>query len=326
MLITDNKVLTRCAAKYYNTFKVPTMLIESAKKKRKYTSADKASLDIFCDSDKIGVIVNLSQELNTLLWQRVNKYGDWNGAMDAYYDNCLLSILSMVAIDQSKKEYALDTMEELKIIRDKYDLRDNQGRAIRPYFFAHVAKRKGYYDPEKKFYMRQMAPMDFLQDIVDSRKKIGKQSTKITCTIGDIIKCDCADEQARKGYVDLVLSMVNEMDANIRSIYQIKSEVVVDKVGKHELANLYYKRCIDGIKNLNLNNATVRELIVEMDNPNNSHIRRRLWTIVFESLGQELSRLIKVASEPVYTLEECKNTDDADVYIYNYPFKKKLVS
>ena len=98
ILITDDKVLTRCAAKYYNTFKVPTMIVDSSKKRRCYTSADQASLDIFCDNDNIGVIVNLSQEINTIMWDRINRNGDWTGAMDAYYDNCLLSILSEIAI------------------------------------------------------------------------------------------------------------------------------------------------------------------------------------------------------------------------------------
>lgn len=98
ILITDDNVLVRCAEKYYNIFKVPTMIVESSKKKRHYTSSDKADLDIFCDNDNIGVIVNLSQEINTIMWDRINRLGDWKGAMSAYYDNCLLSILSEIAI------------------------------------------------------------------------------------------------------------------------------------------------------------------------------------------------------------------------------------
>lgn len=98
MLLTDNEVMIRCATAYYHVFKVPTMIMSSKKRKRRYTNADKASLDIFCDTDNIGVIVNLSQEINTIMWDRINRYGDWQGAMQAYYDNCLLSILSMIAI------------------------------------------------------------------------------------------------------------------------------------------------------------------------------------------------------------------------------------
>lgn len=329
VLITDDEVLVRCAAKYYNTFKVPTMIVDSAKKKRHYTSADKASLDIFCDNDNIGVIVNLSQEINTIMWDRINRFGDWRGAMNAYYDNCLLSILSEIAIDMTKREYPIDCMEELKIVRAKYNYRDKDGRAIRPHFFAHVAKKKGFYDAKKKNYLSQMAPMDFLQEVINSKRGRGGRGPKydkVTCGISEFIKDDLIDEKPRKGYVDLVLSMVKEMDYNTRMLYQVKSDVVADKEHKIELTNLYYKKCIDGIKNLQLNDATMRELLIEMDNPDNSRIRRRLWTIIFGSLGEELVNLLRKVSTPVYTLEECKLNEEEDVEIYGIPFKKKLVA
>lgn len=326
VLITDNEVLIRCAEKYYNTFKVPTVVIDSAKKKRHYTSVDKANLDSFCDNDSIGVIVNLSQKINTIMFDRINRYGDWKGAMSAYYDNCLLSILSMLAIDATKREYPIDCMEELKIIRAKYDDRDKKDRAILPHFFAHVAKRKGYYDSKRKCYLPQMAPMDYLQDVVKQKSNRGPQGDKIMFSISDLIKESDVDEQPRQGYVDLVLSMVRDMDSKTRCLYQVKSDVVADKERKRELANKYYEECIDGIKSLKLNNATMRELIIEMDKPENSGIRRKLWTIVFGSLGDELTSLLKSVSKPIYTLEECKQDDEFDISIYGIPFKKKLVA
>ena len=326
ILITDDQVLVRCASKYYNIFKVPTMIVDSSKKKRHYTSSDKASLDIFCDNDNIGVIVNLSQEINTIMWDRINRYGDWNGAMNAYYDNCLLSILSEIAIDMTKREYPIDCIEELKIVRAKYNERDKDNRAIRPNFFAHVAKKKGFYDKKKKNYMQQMAPMDYLQDIINKAKIRSPKGTKATCGIGELIKDVEFDEKPRRGYVDLVLSMVREMDYNTRMIYQIRDEKISCKEHKREMANKYFEKCIEGIKNLRLSEATMREILIEMDNPENSRIRRRLWTIVFGSLGEELTGLFRRISVPVYTLEECKETDDYDVKIYNIPFKKKIVA
>ena len=270
--------------------------------------------------------MNLSQELNTLLWHRINKYGDWKGAMDAYYDNCLLSVLSGLAIDGTKREYPIDCMEELRIIRAKYNDKDEKDRAIRPHFFAHVAKRKGFYDAKRKCYLKQMAPMDYLQDIVDKFKGRGPQGSKVTCSIGELIREVPLEEQPRQGYVDLVLSMVREMDTATRCLYQVKSDVIADKERKRELANKYYEKCIEGIKNLNLNAATMRELLVEMDNPENSRIRRKLWTIVFGSLGEELTSLLRVVKQPVYTFEECKESDEFDVRIYDIPFKKKYVA
>ena len=302
------------------------MIVDSSKKKRHYTSADKASLDIFCDNDNIGVIVNLSQEINTIMWDRINRRGDWKGAMDAYYDNCLLSILSEIAIDMTKREYPIDCMEELKIVRAKYNDKDKDNRAIRPHFFAHVAKKKGFYDAKKKNYLSQMAPMDYLQDVVDKNKKWGPQSTKITCTIGEIVNKIYLDDKPRTGYVDLVLSIVRELDLNTRKLYQVRNDIVADKRQKMELSNEYFKRCVECIKNMRLNTSTMRELLIEMDNPDNSGIRRKLWTIVFYSLNEEMSALFQHISSPVCTLEECKSTDECDVMVYGLPFKKKLIA
>lgn len=326
ILITDDNVLTRCAAKYYNTFKVPTMIVDSAKKKRHYTSADKASLDEFCDNDNIGIIVNLSQEINTIMWDRINRYGNWSGAMSAYYDNCLLSILSMLAIDSTKREYPIDCIEELKIVRARYNEKDDEDRAIRPKFFAHVAKKKGYYDPKRKNYKLHMAPMDYLQDVVDKFKNCGPKKGKVvTRTIGDIVRDLSINDVPRYGYVDLVLSMVRDLDANTRMLYQMNGNFVTDKEKKREMANALFEKCINGIRTLNLNKATIRELLIEMDNPANSIIRRKLWMILFGSLGDKVDEVLLMAEKPTYTFEECASQDDADVYMYNIPFKKREI-
>ena len=171
-----------------------------------------------------------------------------------------------------------------------------------------------------------MAPMDYLQDVVKQKSNRGPQGDKIMFSISDLIKESDVDEQPRQGYVDLVLSMVRDMDSKTRCLYQVKSDVIADKERKRELANKYYEECIDGIKSLKLNNATMRELIIEMDKPENSGIRRKLWTIVFGSLGDELTSLLKSVSKPIYTLEECKQDDEFDISIYGIPFKKKLVA
>lgn len=228
--------------------------------------------------------------------------------------------------DSTKREYPVNSIEELKIVRAKYNEKDKDGKSIRPYFFAHVARKKGYYDSKHKYYKKHMAPMDYLQEIVGRRSNSGPSSDKICYTIGDLIKETTLGDSSRRGYVDLILSMIREMDYNSRMLYQVKSDVVADKERKRELANEYYRKCIDGIRNLKLSSATIRDLLIEIDNPANSNIRRKLWSIVFGSLGDDLSRFFKEIKKPVYTLEECKIGNDGDVYIYGIPFKKKFVS
>lgn len=326
MLLTDNDVLIRCASTYYNTFKVPTMNVDSRKKKRRYTEEDKASLDLFCDNDNIGIIVNLSQEINSIMWDRINKYGDWVGALDAYNDNCLLSILSTIAIDATKREYAIDYMEELRIIRAKYDFKDKDGRAIRPYFFAHVSRRKGYYDPQKKNYRHSASPMDYLQEIIQSRDKRGHSRgkrgvTRYNMTIGDILSDINIEDKPRLGYIDLVLAMVRDMDLKTKQLYQVKSDVVASSTEKRKMASIYFEDCVNGVRNMNLNNATMRKLLLEMDDPKNSDIKRKLWSIIFCSLSDRMSLLLRVAKEPIYTVQECRANETGDMQLYWLQFK-----
>lgn len=320
MLITDNETLIRCGSRYYNTFKVPTMVMNPQKRKRKYTNSDKADLDIYCDSDRIGVTVNLSQEINTIMWDRINRHGDWDSAMEAYYDNCLLSILSMIEIDSAKKEYPLDCMEELQLVRARYDERDEDGRAIRPNFFAHVAKKKGYYDPKKKNYKKQLAPMDFVQEMVNGRKNSGPKKQPGLKTIGEIVSQSFDDSKTRNGYVDLVLSMVRSMDRQTRMLYQANKEVA-SSAEKRKLSSQYFEKCVNGIRTMRLNNSTMRELLVAMDRPENADIKRKLWTILFGSLGREFSSLLFEAKEPIYTIEECASGEDGDVDIFWLKFR-----
>ena len=325
MLITDNETLIRCGSKWYNTFKVPTMVMESTKRKRKYTNADKANLDIWCNSDRIGVTVNLSQELNSKIWDAINRNGNWEVAMQAYYDNCLLSILSMIEIDSAKKEYALDCMEELQLVRARYDDRDNEGRAIRPYFFAHVAKKKGFYDSKKKNYKRHMAPMDYVQDIVNRHKNSGakyrhRSGGRGVLSIGEILTNKNSSQKSRNGYVDLVLAMVRSLDSKTRMLYQANSNVA-SPIEKRKLASVYFDNCVEGIRTMQLNEATMRELLVAMDEPCNADIRRKLWSILFGSFGKEFSSLLIAAKEPVSTIEECAAGEDGDLDVFWLKFR-----
>ena len=298
--------------------------MDSQKRKRKYTSADKANLDKFCDSDRIGVTVNLSQEINTILWGYINKDGDWDSAMKAYYDNCLLSILATIEIDSAKKEYPLDCNEEIQIVRARYDERDEEGRAIKPNFFAHVAKKKGYYDAKKKNYKKQLAPMDFVQDIVNFKKRNAvynsvKKNGGLR-SIGEILGANNSMQSARIGYVDLVIAMIRIANNKMRLVYQ-SNENVLSKSEKRKVASQYFDRCVKGIQNMNLNTATMRELLIAMDRPENSDIKRKLWVILFSALGKEFFALLAENRKTVQTIEECAVGEDGDTKVFWLNFR-----
>ena len=80
---------------------MPTSLVESTKTKRRYTSAEKCDLDIKTSKNKIGEIINLSQELNTLFWDRYNNGATFEDVADIYNDIATLSVMSGLEICKS---------------------------------------------------------------------------------------------------------------------------------------------------------------------------------------------------------------------------------
>ena len=77
----------------------------------------KADLDYRTSENKIGEIVNLSQELNTLLWDTVYKCGKaltdcYDDIREIYHDICILNVLSCIEIDKAKKEFDISSSRE----------------------------------------------------------------------------------------------------------------------------------------------------------------------------------------------------------------------
>lgn len=99
MLITDHPLLIEAAERNYGFFKVPTNLTTSVKTLRHYTNGDKADLDVKTSVNKIGEIINLSQQLNSLMWERLHKGATVDSCMELYWDICKLAVLSNVEIE-----------------------------------------------------------------------------------------------------------------------------------------------------------------------------------------------------------------------------------
>jgi hypothetical protein len=98
MLITDNKMLVQVAKRNYHRFLVPTNLVESKKSKRYYTEEQQADLDIRTSVNKIGEIINLSQELQSYMWDQLNHGASFEDIRELYYDACKLSVMSGIEI------------------------------------------------------------------------------------------------------------------------------------------------------------------------------------------------------------------------------------
>ena len=98
-MLTDNPILIGAAQKNYDKFLVPTSLVDAKKVVRHYTKEEQADLDIKTSVNKIGEIVNLSQELNTKLWDLLNSGCSFEDVEGLYCDLAKLDILSGIEIN-----------------------------------------------------------------------------------------------------------------------------------------------------------------------------------------------------------------------------------
>lgn len=105
MLLTNDPLLIKAAERNYHRFKVSTNLVESKKTPRFYTPEQQADLDIKTSVNKIGEIVNLSQELQTLMWHKLNNGASFDEIKELYYDTCQLNAMSNIEIDVSVSLY-----------------------------------------------------------------------------------------------------------------------------------------------------------------------------------------------------------------------------
>ena len=118
MLLTDDKLLVDTAEKYKDLFKVPVCKIETAKKENQTLP----ELDHDTSNNKIGEIVNLSQKLNSLIWNKIHKGESEEKIQGIYGDVCKLAVLSGLEIDKAKRAYDIVNVgKELIALRKKYD-------------------------------------------------------------------------------------------------------------------------------------------------------------------------------------------------------------
>lgn len=124
IMLVDNDIMLDAARKNYERFLVPTTDIKPATKEQEYTGENLSKLDYDTSENLIGEIVNLSQVLNSIYWDKLNsEESDERELKEIYKDICQLSIMSGLEIDKAKKTLIVDNKTELEAIRKKYKKR-----------------------------------------------------------------------------------------------------------------------------------------------------------------------------------------------------------
>ena len=205
MLITDDKLLVNAAARYKDFFKVPVCNIKAEEK----TEQTLSKLDHDTSINKIGEIVNLSQKLNSILWDELHKGAEEGEMLSVYEDICKLAVLSGLEIDKAKRSFEnISVSKELAVLRKKY-------QRPSPNFFAEIDESRG---KQHAFYHTAMDDLYALVNKVHFRK--GREQYGDYCPISSSLAYNIASGNATEyRHKDKIVQIIDESKAAINRLY-----------------------------------------------------------------------------------------------------------
>ena len=318
ILLTDNQVLINAAKKNYNIFKVPTCFVTAQKTKRYYTAEDKSDLDIKTSVNKIGEIVNLSQMLNSIMWDNVNKKIAKNKNispqdvirenLSLYNDICILAVMSGIEIDRAKKEFEVSAVKEIDRLKKKYlryqiekapAAENNEiieiKRMIKPLFFKMITLNNGYALNPVHIYQQFETPMDYLQEAVGKfnfRKNKDKDEIVPFLSIvenSEFLKPSRFHYEKKDKIIGHIIELKKEMNALYVGYFE-KSKDEREKIKKAVMGRK--QECVDYINDVSLTPITMYLLLKEIDEMDAYRKEQKQQDFNSETLIPSCSRLI----------------------------------
>ena len=206
MLLTDDKLLVETAEKYKDLFKVPVCKIETAKKENQTLP----ELDHDTSNNKIGEIVNLSQKLNSLIWDKIHKGESEEKIQEIYGDVCKLAVLSGVEIDKAKRACdVVNAGKELISLRKKYDKQS-------PVFFQEIDES----DKENQYIFYDTA-MDYVYAIASKiHFRKGREQFCLYRPISEQLAYNLASGNATEyRHKDKIVGIIDDAKAKTNRLY-----------------------------------------------------------------------------------------------------------
>lgn len=320
MLLTDNEILVKTAEKNYARYLVPTNCVSAQKTKRHYNSTDKADLDVKTSINKIGEIVNLSQQLNSLYWEWLNNGKTSNECNELYQDICKLDVLSGVEIDKAKKEFTIDSAKEIDYLKRKYHLEED-GKTLKPMFFKMITTENGYVLPADTMYRYFETPMDYLQKIIASANyRQARLSNKDLIPFMDIIKKPTKKSGSYNVIRDKIIETIKSYKMKITETYIGYDRK--DKIGKmlvQEVVSQLKQQCEMIISNMSSHEYLMYLVLKEIEKKENRSIRNLMFEIMFCKPDETFMKMILESKDTVYMLEESESGDEK---YYDFSFNR----
>lgn len=329
ILLTDNQMLIDVAKMNYDKFKVPTCFVSAKKIKRYYTNEQKADLDVKTSVNKIGEDINLSQQLNSLFWQNIHNGQTFEDNAELYYDICKLAVLSGIEIDKAKKEYEVDVIKELAIIKNKYKIvkksKLNGGdiieKTVKPMFFKMITLENGFDLSDKILYKYFETPMDYLQKRISKFNFYqSRESKDEIIPFSNLVKNIYVPRGAGYYYNqrDRILSIVRDTNKKIKELYcdydeRSKEEKQEIKVIASELK----QECVEYINDMSISEGTMYLLLLALDKKENSDIKNRIFNTLFGTPNKTFFKMIIDNQGDIKKIEE---QPDGNILLYDLRF------
>ena len=319
LLLTDNEILIKAAKRNYGKFKIAVCNVGGTKKQRYYTEEHLADLDTKTSKNLIGDIINLSQELNTIIWNKLYYGASIKEVSDIYLDVCKLSVMSGIEIDRAKKEFIINNAKELSILRKKY-CNSKDGKNIKPNFFAHIAKQKGYYNNQTRAYLKHNTSMDYLQQSINLYRsdKIGEIKQNIFIPFSDVI--DKNDFYYGKVTDRLIHKVLSEIDLLKKQISAIYTDNSLSKSEQHIETYIVRQGFIEYIGELKFNRDTMIALLQTIEKDENKKYRRLLFYTLFGYPNTSFYDIIQKSKDQI---PEIKPDLYGDIEIFGHRFSQK---
>lgn len=322
MLLTDNELLIRTAERYYDLFKVPTNFVEAKKIKRRYTNEDKADLDVKTSVNKIGEIVNLSQQLNSLFWDRVNNGEPIEDCMGLYRDTCRLAVLSGIEIDRAKKEYSVNSGDEINALKEKYKITDD-GMVVKPMFFKMITTENGYELSDRIRYRYFETAMDYIQKAIKKFKsKEAREYKKSLLPFISIVKKP-QNFLRNSHYYHQKDKIVNEVRESRQEIKRLYTDYYLKTKEERKAIQMLVadvrQDCIDAIDAEIKSPSVIYLLLKELDSPETKDVYRYLFDVLF---GRPDESFFKMIDQSKGGIEMMQENPDGETVFYGYKFAR----
>lgn len=190
---------------------------------------------------------------------------------------------------------------------------------MKPNFFAHVARQKGYYDPKKKYYKHHETTMDHLQKILLSAKV--QEPVWKYLPFSSIITRGSNNALVDYDEVERILSVVRDARKSVQNVWSIDNGLM-GTAEKYELAMTIQQECIDYIDKIRLTKSTMRYLLMQIEMPENAQLQRTLFHSLFGAPNKSFYELIMASAQSIDCLE--RTHFESDVCIYGIDFNRKI--